>query len=466
MDVQKIYFTLAVDAESATFEAIVKVLDDYFVPKANVPFERHLFRKIVQESGETVDQFVCRLRHRAINCEFGENENDYIRDQVIDKCCWSKLRRKGALTLDDLLRIVRSQEAVDRQLKQYGTDQVNNQLTDQVDAVGDKSGGNTRSGKGKKCFSCDQEGHLSGDKKCPVPDRACRMCGVIGHLKVKCPRARQRDGGDSGSRRDKGSKGADGGRRNTWSGRGSGRGRRGRGRGRGRSQETNLVADRNPGEEPTRPVQDSSPEFAFSVEQLTGHERQSSDLITLTVGGVAVPDVLIDSGATCNVMGQQTWETLKQKGIKCESRKSARELFAYGGTEPLPTLGTFTADVMLNGNSNGCRADVVVVKGDGRTLLGRETAEVLNLLHIGPFQANNVDNGGLESCIREKYKATLTGIGLLKGYELKLHIDESVKPVAQPVRRIPFGLRERVDKKLDELLELEIIEEVADGPSG
>ena len=64
---------------------------------------------------------------------------------------------------------------------------------------------------------------------------------------------------------------------------------------------------------------------------------------------------------------------------------------------------------MLNGNSNGCRADFVVVKGDERALLGRETAEGLNLLHIGSFQANNVDSGGLESCIREKCKAMFTG---------------------------------------------------------
>lgn len=87
-------------------------------------------------------------------------------------------------------------------------------------------------------------------------------------------------------------------------------------------------------------------------------------------------------------------------------------------------------------------------------------------MHIGPFHANSVDGGGLESCIREKYKALCTGVGLFKGYELKLHIDESVKPVAQPVCRIPFGLCEKVDKKLDELLELDIIEEVPDGPSG
>ena len=125
------------------------------------------------------------------------------------------------------------------------------------------------------------------------------------------------------------------------------------------------MADRNHSEKPTRPVQ-HSPEFAFTVEQLTGHERKISDLVTLIVGSVAVSDVLIASGATCNVVPrQQTWEMLKLKGIDCESCKSARELFAYGGREPLPTLGIFSADVSPTGNNTGCRADFLVVKGDG-----------------------------------------------------------------------------------------------------
>ena len=38
--------------------------------------------------------------------------------------------------------------------------------------------------------------------------------------------------------------------------------------------------------------------------------------------------------------------------------------------------------------------------------------------------------------IRDKYKELLDGVGLRKGYELKLNIDGSVKPVTQPVRRI------------------------------
>ena len=52
------------------------------------------------------------------------------------------LEKEGALTLGD------------RQLKQYGTEQVNNQLIDKVNALGDKPDGTTRSGKGKKCFTC------------------------------------------------------------------------------------------------------------------------------------------------------------------------------------------------------------------------------------------------------------------------------------------------------------------------
>ena len=71
-----------------------------------------------------------------------------------------------------------------------------------------------------------------------------------------------------------------------------------------------------------------------------------------------------------------------------------------------------------------------------------------------------------EADIKEKYKELFNGVGLLRGYELKLNIDNSVKPVAQPVRRIPFGVREKVERKLDELLESGIIEEVPEGPTG
>ena len=44
-------------------------------------------------------------------------------------------------------------------------------------------------------------------------------------------------------------------------------------------------------------------------------------------------------------------------------------------------------------------------------------------------------------------------------------MNTSVQPIAQSVRRVPFQLREKVDKKLDELLAADIIEEVPEGPT-
>ena len=96
-----------------------------------------------------------------------------------------------------------------------------------------------------------------------------------------------------------------------------------------------------------------------------------------------------------------------------------------------------------------CQADFVVIKGAGRTLLGRETAETLGLLHVGLLQVSSVVCEHSEDDIRRRFQDLFTRIGLLKDYELELHVDKSVKPVAQPLPRIQFGLREKVDEKLD-----------------
>ena len=150
-------------------------------------------------------------------------------------------------------------------------------------------------------------------------------------------------------------------------------------------------------------------------------------MVTLNVGGVSLPDALIESGARCNLVGQQTWDWLKTSGIQCESRRSAKMLFAYGATEPLPTLGTFSAKVVSTRSNAECQADFVVIKEGARTLLGRETAETLGLLHVGPLRVNSVVCEHSEDDIRRMiYQDLFTGIGLLKDYGLKHLVDKSV----------------------------------------
>ena len=92
--------------------------------------------------------------------------------------------------------------------------------------------------------------------------------------------------------------------------------------------------------------------------------------------------------------------------------------------------------------------------------------ETLGFLHVDSLWVNSVVCEHSEDDIYRRYQDLFTGIGLLKDYELKLHVDKSVKPVAQLVCSIPFGLREKVDEKLDKLVQAEVIEEVPEGLSG
>ena len=82
-----------------------------------------MFRSMTQQDGETVDQFIARLRKQAQNYNFLDPDVD-IRDQVIDKCRSSVLRRKllrkENLTLTKVQEVARAMEAVDVQAKQMG----------------------------------------------------------------------------------------------------------------------------------------------------------------------------------------------------------------------------------------------------------------------------------------------------------------------------------------------------------
>ncbi len=65
--------------------------------------------------------------------------------------------------------------------------------------------------------------------------------------------------------------------------------------------------------------------------------------------------------------------------------------------------------------------------------------------------------------LREEFADVFNAFGNLKDwYKLQLHIvciDRNVTPVA----RIPFSLRDKVDKKMDELQKMDIIELVSNG---
>ena len=74
------------------------------------------------------------------------------------------------------------------------------------------------------------------------------------------------------------------------------------------------------------------------------------------------------------------------------------------------------------------------MEGKARPILSRQTSELLAILKI---EINSISE---ENLLRE-FEGSFVGVGKLRDFQAKLHVDESVQPIAQKLRATPFGLR-------------------------
>ena len=93
-----------------------------------------------------------------------------------------------------------------------------------------------------------------------------------------------------------------------------------------------------------------------------------------------------------------------------------------------------------------------------------DSIHILFIVGINVNNCNaNIDNAqpsDKKAALRVKFPKVFEGLGKLKGYQLKLHQDDSIPPVAQLLRRITFSRRQKVTAKLKQLEELDVIGKV------
>ena len=424
--------------EDDVFKVCLRKLDAHFRAEDNVPYERHVFRQLAPTPGETADKFMVRLRKQARHCNFGEALNENLRDQLIEKLPDVELKKKllevNNITLEAAMDKVRKWEASREQANQMVTP--SQEAGAGTNAVEETSGRGSKGKCGKTCFNCGKEGHFAQDRNCPARGRKCSKCGKYGHYASCC----------------NGGRGSKPGKQNTAQRRGGGQRRH------GKERQANFVEGpfENSGEDDT---------FAFTIEEQTCALSTSAEpVISVSIGGVS-RDMLIDSGSASNLISMGTVQELKHQGLKIELQPCTKKLYAYGGRE-LEIEGQFQSEVSVANTK--IAADFIVVK-TGRCLLGYSTATDLGILRVGLAETlgtgacNTVDSTFVGQ-LKAKYPNVFLGIGKLKGYQLKLHIDPSVTPVAQKMRRVPFSLKDKVTAKVNELLEKDIIEKV-EGPT-
>ena len=125
---------------------------------------------------------------------------------------------------------------------------------------------------------------------------------------------------------------------------------------------------------------EDEPAFAFHLTDSSNRAPTAK----ANIGGVDM-QILVDSGATKNIVDVTTWEWLKQNHILCESKVAQRhkKLYSYAPTTPLQVKGTFSTTVKIGPKET--TAEFLVINGKETPLLGRETATLLGVLRIGPL---------------------------------------------------------------------------------
>ena len=132
--------------------------------------------------------------------------------------------------------------------------------------------------------------------------------------------------------------------------------------------------------------------------------------------------------------------------------------FAYNTNSPVEFLGKFEA--VIERRKRMTVATFYVAKGERcGNLLSLTTAQELGLVSIHVDKITTKDTRVLEN-IFQKNKEIFTGLGKLNGEEIKLDIDQTKIPKAQPQRCIPYHIREKVKTALTELENQDVIEKV------
>ena len=327
----------------------------------------------------------------------------------------------------------------------------------------------------KKCFRCDGSYPHSGS--CPAQNKSCNKCGKMGHYAKCCKSKMYLPKKEQEGKRFKQKQNP----------------KFRHERQQNQNRPINEVATTH------SPNLELSDEYLFAVKSLYEQENVRKQCLEKSEANfetvVQIENnkvlVLIDTGASINIMNSRTFENLNKRLEKpLQLRKTDTKVVTYGSNQPnLKIKGV--VDVLIESKSNLGYSKFYVVETNHKNLLSGFTAVQLNILKINKESINKVNEikkkennelnlhnfqtTSINNKIKEKFETVpdrlkpilkpyennvFSGkIGKIKDIQINFHINPDVKPVVQRERRIPFALRDKVNMALEKLQAQGIIED-------
>ena len=203
-----------------------------------------------------------------------KSTSSYIKRKLLKEGQGLSLAR--ALEIAEKCEKVNSQMAAMSSTKQDGTEIVNYMK----EKKGNRRDKKPQVSHDKTCYRCSKPEHFAKDSSCPARGKVCRKCGLKDNFESQCKtRPKQEKRGNHQSQR--------------------------------HHQHRNTANFVSAGEE--------DPVYAFII------GSTESERIGVTVGGCQL-NMIVDSGASVNIVGKQTWEWLKKNRVVYTSSRPERKL--------------------------------------------------------------------------------------------------------------------------------------------
>ena len=405
-----------------TYDELVKKLTEHYSPTPSEVMQRFRFNSRSRKTGESVAAYLAELRRLAEHCNYGDTLDKMLRDRLVwginDAGIQKKLLQENdPLTLARAVIVAQGAETADKNLKEMKAPPQELDSTssspagvkvksEPIQKINAKKKFSAREGaqSGVTCHRCGHPGHLA--TTCRFKDQVCHRCKKRGHLARVC-RSKPKTSPPSQGTQYK----------------------------RPTSQPVRQVGEESEDDS------DDSMQPIYTLEQ--GRDSRLPPIkVHVELDRCSVP-MEVDTGASVSIMPETLYHKLwPRRGLK----ETTIRLQTYS-KEPIGVVGTTEVKVAYEGQT--ATLPLVIVKGEGPTLLGRNW---LSQIRLNWSKIHYTTSPGLHELLTKYSEVFQEGLGSFKEYEAKINVDPNAVPRFYKARTVPYAMREKVEAELDRLV--------------
>ena len=404
-----------VKPKEKSYAELVAKLTEHYSPTPSEVMQRFRFNSRSRRNGESVAAYVAELRRLAEYCNYGDTLDKMLRDRIVwginDEAIQRKLLQETTLTYAKAITLAQGFETASSNLKEMHAPTTEltassstgvTVKTEPVHKMSVKRDKPRQSDSGVTCHRCGKPGHLA--TVCRHRGSVCHNCKKKGHLAKVCrskPHAKPPS----------------------------------QGRSTNASRPVRQVAEdsESDADDPMQPIMTANLRSVSCSPPIKVH---------VEVDKISIP-MEVDTGASVSVMSENVYHRLwPRRGLNTTTIR----LQNYS-REPITVVGSTDVHVVYQGQTT--TLPLVVVKGDGPTLLGRNW---LTHIRLNWNEIHYTNNPGLHELLGKYSEIFQERLGTFKGYEAKIEVDPNATPRFNKARTIPYAMREKVSEELDRLV--------------